>query len=73
MSGTLSHCQHHRVILSSLDRAAKGFEKKSAGGSGACCASGLVDAGVVQEIIAEMQRHGDVYDSAYAGKLEASS
>ena len=60
LSGTASHCKHHRAILGSLDLAVQSSEKNPAG---------LVDDTAVQEIVAEMQRHGDVYDGAYAGKL----
>lgn len=64
LSGTASHCQHHRAILDIMDLALQ-----SADTTGDCCTPGVMGKQVVQEIVAEVQRHGDVYDSAYAGKL----
>lgn len=66
LAGTKSHCSHHRAILASLDQARR---QTAACANGNCCAPGLVDAQVANEIVAEMQRHSDVFDSAYAGKL----
>lgn len=69
-SGTKSHCRHHAAILSSLDLAVRRCEESAATGSqSGCCAPGLVDADAVEHILSEMQRHSDVYDSAYAGLL----
>jgi len=65
LSGIASHCQHHRVILERLDSTLGGF-----GPASDRCVPGSVDEQVVYEIIAEMQRHGDVWDEAYAGKLD---
>mmetsp|Transcript_36327 Transcript_36327/g.60186 ORF Transcript_36327/g.60186 Transcript_36327/m.60186 type:complete len:266 (-) Transcript_36327:347-1144(-) len=65
-SGTKSHCRHHRAILSSIDLAVQRCEE------GGCCAPGLLDAEAVEHILSEMQRHSDVYDNAYAGRLGAS-
>lgn len=61
LSGIASHLEHHRAIADMLDRTVQSNWNWSG--------AGLVDQEAVQEIIAEMQRHGDVYDSAYAGKL----
>jgi len=70
-SGTTSHVRHHRAILASLDLAMQRCEEESACSQGGCCAPGLVDAEAVEHILSEMQRHSDVYDSAYAGRLGA--
>lgn len=70
-SGTRSHVRHHGAILSSIELAVKRCEEESTCSKGGCCAPGLVDAEAVEHILSEMQRHSDVYDSAYAGKLGA--
>jgi len=70
-SGTRSHIRHHGAILSSIDLAVKRCEEESTCSKGGCCAPGLVDAAAVEHILSEMQRHSDVYDSAYAGRLSA--
>lgn len=70
-SGTRSHCRHHGAILSSIDLAVRRCEEDSTCSKGGCCAPGLVDAEAVEHILSEMQRHSDVYDSAYAGRLGA--
>ena len=70
-SGTRSHIRHHGAILSSLELAVQRCEQESACSKGGCCAHGLVDAEAVEHILSEMQRHSDVYDSAYAGRLGA--
>ena len=70
-SGTRSHIRHHGAILSSLELAVQRCEEESTCSKGGCCAPGLVDAEAVEHILSEMQRHSDVYDSAYAGKLGA--
>jgi len=67
LSGTASHREHHRVILQSFDEVLQSFDQ-----SNDCCATGVVGEKAVQDILAELQRHGDVYDSAYAGKLGES-
>ena len=68
-SGTTSHVRHHGAILSSIDLAVQRCEEESACSKGSCCAPGLVDAEAVEHILSEMQRHSDVYDSAYSGRL----
>ena len=68
-SGTRSHVRHHGSILSSIDLAVQRCQEESACSKGGCCAPGLVDAQAVEHILSEMQRHADVYDSAYAGRL----
>lgn len=70
-SGTRSHVRHHGAILSSIDLAVQRCEEEGACSKGGCCAPGLVDADAVEHILSEMQRHSDVYDSAYAGQLGA--
>ena len=70
-SGTRSHVRHHGAILSSIELAVQRCEEESACSKGGCCAPGLVDADAVEHILSEMQRHSDVYDSAYAGRLGA--
>ena len=70
-SGTRSHVRHHGAILSSIDLAVQRCQEESACSKGGCCAPGLVDAEAVEHILSEMQRHSDVYDSAYAGRLGA--
>lgn len=64
LSGTASHCEHHQAILESLDAALQSLDQSTD-----CCKQSVVGEQAVQEILAELQRHGDVYDSAYAGKL----
>jgi len=68
-SGTRSHIRHHGAILSSIELAVQGCEEASTCSKGGCCAPGLVDAEAVEHILSEMQRHSDVYDRAYAGKM----
>ena len=68
-SGTRSHIRHHGAILASMDLAMKRCEEESTCSKGGCCAPGLVNAEAVDHILSEMQRHSDVYDSSYAGKL----
>ena len=70
-SGTKSHVRHHGAILSSIDLAVQRCHEESVCSKGGCCAPGLVDADAVEHILSEIQRHGDVYDSAYAGRLGA--
>jgi hypothetical protein len=70
-SGTRSHVRHHGAILSSINLAVQRCQEESGCSKGGCCAPGLVDAEAVEHILSEMQRHSDVYDSAYAGKLGA--
>ena len=72
-SGTRSHIRHHGAILSSIDLAVQRCEEESACSKGGCCAPGLVDAEAVEHILSEMQRHSNVYDSAYAGRLGAGA
>ena len=63
LSGMANHCQHHRVILERLDATLASLDQTD------CCAPGSLGEQVVQEIVSEMQRHGDVWDDAYVGKL----
>lgn len=70
-SGTRSHVRHHGAILASIDLAVRRCQEGSACSTGGCCAPGLVDAEAVEHILSEMQRHSNVYDSAYAGRLGA--
>jgi len=67
LSGTASHRQHHRAILQSFNELLESFDK---GTDHSAC--GVIGEEAVQELVAELQRHGDVYDSAYAGKLGES-
>jgi hypothetical protein len=60
LSDTASHCKHHRVIITMLDTAIEDCSQS---------VLRLVDEDTVKKIVSEMQRHSDVYDSAYAGKL----
>mmetsp|Transcript_22693 Transcript_22693/g.37509 ORF Transcript_22693/g.37509 Transcript_22693/m.37509 type:complete len:368 (+) Transcript_22693:239-1342(+) len=62
LSGTASHREHHRAILQSLDELLQ-----------SCDPSSVVAEEAVHEMLAELQRHGDVYDSGYADKLEDSA
>ena len=62
----------HGAILASIDLALVRCEEDSVCAKGGCCAPGLVDADAVAHILSEMQRHSDVYDAAYAGKLGAA-
>eukprot|EP01052_Picozoa_sp_SAG31_P023245 SAG31_NODE_1904_length_6952_cov_15.030498_2_plen_370_part_00 len=62
LSSTASHREHHRAILQSFDELLR-----------SCGPSGLVTEESVREMLAELQRHGDVYDSGYADKLEDSA
>ena len=71
-AGTRSHVRHHGAILASIDLALVRCEEDSVCAKGGCCAPGLVDADAVAHILSEMQRHSDVYDAAYAGKLGAA-
>lgn len=54
-AATVPHCQHHRAIASMMN--------------------GIVQAGrspsvnEIDSVVAEVQRHADIYDDAYAGKL----
>ena len=58
LSATASHREHHRTILERFDQVLQ-----------SCDAAGVVGEEVVQEMLDELQRHGDVYDSGYADKL----
>jgi len=69
-SGTRSHCRHHAAILSSMELAVQRGEEETTCSKGGGCAPGLVEAAAVEHILSEMQRHSDVYDKAYAGKLQ---
>lgn len=60
LAGTTSHCKHHREILALLDSALKASEQS---------VLRLAEADTVDEIVSQMQRHSDLYDSAYAGQL----
>jgi len=63
LSGTASHREHHTAILQSLDELLRAN----------CDPTGVVAEERVHEMLAELQRHGDVYDSGYADKLEESA
>lgn len=57
-AATKSHCEHHRLIASMMEEAVKG------GLASGCC---------IAKIAAEIQRHTEVYDAAYIGKLGMQS
>lgn len=54
LAATKSHCEHHRLIASMMEEAIKG---------------GSLSGCLVAQIAAEIQRHTEVYDAAYVGKL----
>lgn len=59
-AATAPHCQHHEHIASMMESA-----EQAAAAS--CC--GLVAREAIEALVAEIQRHADLYDMAYAGKL----
>jgi len=58
LAATKSHCEHHRLIASMMQKSIQ------VGLASGCC---------IAEVAAEIQRHTDVYDAAYAGKLGVQS
>lgn len=58
LSGTASHCAHHRSILASMDAAL------------AECGNGRLQDAMLRALAAEVQRHTEIYDAAYAGKFK---
>lgn len=57
-AATAPHCQHHAFITSMMERAA----------SAACC-GGTLPCDVIESLVTEIQRHAELYDAAYAGRL----
>lgn len=62
LSAVASHREHHRAILQSFDELLQ-----------SCDPSSAVAEEAVREMLVELQRHGDVYDSGYTDKLEDSA
>lgn len=60
LASTASHCKHHREILTLIDSALIKSEQS---------VLKLAEADTVKQIVSELQRHSDIYDSAYAGQL----
>jgi len=55
-AATKGHCEHHRLIASMMEQCIKGLASSETH---------------INHIAAEIRRHVEIYDSAYAGKLGA--
>lgn len=59
LTGTASHCQHHRLIAEKMELALR---------QASTSMNSRVPADAIETLVAEMQRH-EIYDAAYAGHL----
>merc|ERR1712196_4043 len=63
VAATASHCEHHRLIAAKMEQAVR--ETSSA--------AALVASDAIAFLSAEIKRHVEIYDAAYAGKLNADA